>query len=56
MFSTGAPGGVALGKENAAELFLKPGDVVECGIEGVATLRTTIVAPPARDSGPISQR
>jgi 2-keto-4-pentenoate hydratase/2-oxohepta-3-ene-1,7-dioic acid hydratase in catechol pathway len=46
MFSTGAPGGVAVGKENAAELFLKPGDVVECGIEGVATLTTTIVAPP----------
>ena len=45
MFSTGAPGGVAVGKPNAAELFLKPGDVVECGIEGFATLRTTIVAP-----------
>ena len=30
MFSTGAPGGVAVGKPNAAELFLKPGDVVEC--------------------------
>jgi 5-carboxymethyl-2-hydroxymuconate isomerase/acylpyruvate hydrolase len=45
MFSTGAPGGVAVGKPNAAELFLKPGDVVECSIEGVATLRTHIVAP-----------
>jgi 5-carboxymethyl-2-hydroxymuconate isomerase/acylpyruvate hydrolase len=56
MFSTGAPGGVAVGQENAAELFLRPGDVVECGIEGVATLRTTIVAPPPRDAGPISQR
>jgi 5-carboxymethyl-2-hydroxymuconate isomerase/acylpyruvate hydrolase len=43
MFSTGAPGGVAVGKPNAAELFLKPGDVVECAIEGVATLRTRIV-------------
>jgi 5-carboxymethyl-2-hydroxymuconate isomerase/acylpyruvate hydrolase len=47
MFSTGAPGGVAVGKANAAELFLKPGDVVECSIEGVATLRTHIVAPGA---------
>jgi len=56
MFSTGAPGGVAVGKENAADLFLRPGDVVECAIEGLATLRTTIVAPPARDSGPISRR
>src|SRR6267143_5269191 len=45
MFSTGAPGGVAVGKPNAAELFLKPGDVVECSIEGVATLRTHIVSP-----------
>jgi len=43
MFSTGAPGGVAVGKPNAAELYLKPGDVVECSIEGIATLRTHIV-------------
>jgi 5-carboxymethyl-2-hydroxymuconate isomerase/acylpyruvate hydrolase len=43
MFSTGAPGGVAVGKPNAAALFLKPGDVVECTIEGIATLSTTIV-------------
>jgi 2-keto-4-pentenoate hydratase/2-oxohepta-3-ene-1,7-dioic acid hydratase in catechol pathway len=43
MFSTGAPGGVAVGKPNAAALFLKPGDVIECGIEGIATLRTHIV-------------
>jgi len=47
MFSTGAPGGVAVGQPNAAELFLKPGDVVECSIEGVATLRTYIVSPGA---------
>jgi 2-keto-4-pentenoate hydratase/2-oxohepta-3-ene-1,7-dioic acid hydratase in catechol pathway len=45
MFSTGAPGGVAVGKANAADLFLKPGDVVECEIEGIATLSTSIVAP-----------
>ena len=44
-FSTGAPGGVAVGKANAEALFLKPGDVVECSIEGVTTLKTTIVAP-----------
>jgi 5-carboxymethyl-2-hydroxymuconate isomerase/acylpyruvate hydrolase len=43
MFSTGAPGGVAVGKPNAVELFLKPGDVVECSIDGIATLRTYIV-------------
>jgi 5-carboxymethyl-2-hydroxymuconate isomerase/acylpyruvate hydrolase len=45
MFATGAPGGVAAGKPNAKDLYLKPGDVVECGIEGVTTLSTTIVAP-----------
>ena len=45
MFSTGAPGGVAVGKPNAESLFLKPGDVVECSIEGLTTLRTTIIAP-----------
>ncbi len=45
MFSTGAPGGVAVGKPNAEALYLKPGDMIECAIEGVATLRTYIVAP-----------
>ena len=46
MFSTGAPGGVAVGKPNAAELFLKPGDVVECAFENpVMVLRNRIVAP-----------
>jgi len=45
MFSTGAPGGVAVGKANAESLYLKAGDVVECAIEGLTTLRTTIVAP-----------
>jgi 2-keto-4-pentenoate hydratase/2-oxohepta-3-ene-1,7-dioic acid hydratase in catechol pathway len=48
MFSTGAPGGVAVGKPNAEELFLKPGDVVECAFEDPAmVLRTRIVAPGA---------
>jgi 2-keto-4-pentenoate hydratase/2-oxohepta-3-ene-1,7-dioic acid hydratase in catechol pathway len=46
MFSTGAPGGVAVGKPNAAELFLKPGDVVECAFEQPSmVLRNRIVAP-----------
>ena len=46
MFSTSAPGGVAVGKPNAAELFLKPGDVVECAFEKPAmVLRNRIVAP-----------
>ena len=45
MFSTGAPGGVAVGRVDAESLYLKAGDVVECSIEGLTTLRTTIVAP-----------
>jgi 2-keto-4-pentenoate hydratase/2-oxohepta-3-ene-1,7-dioic acid hydratase in catechol pathway len=46
MFSTGAPGGVAVGKPNAEELYLKPGDVVECAFEKPAmVLRNRIVAP-----------
>lgn len=45
LFSTGAPGGVAVGQSNASQLYLKPGDVIEIGIEGYATLRTHIVAP-----------
>ncbi len=45
MFSTGAPGGVAVGKPNAEDLFLKPGDVVECAFEQPAmVLRNRIVA------------
>lgn len=43
MFSTGAPGGVAVGKDNAEALYLKPGDVVECSIDGFSTLKTTII-------------
>jgi len=49
MFSTGAPGGVAVGKANAEALFLKPGDVVECAFEAPAmALRNRIVAPASR--------
>jgi 2-keto-4-pentenoate hydratase/2-oxohepta-3-ene-1,7-dioic acid hydratase in catechol pathway len=51
MFSTGAPGGVAVGKPNAEELFLKPGDIVECAFEKPAmTLRNRIV-----DSGRVTR-
>ena len=42
MFSTGVPGGIAA-RANA-DAYLKPGDVVECSIEGITTLRTTILA------------
>lgn len=50
MFSTGAPGGVAVGKPNAESLFLQPGDVVECTFENpVMVLRNRIVAPSSGD-------
>lgn len=45
IFATGAPGGVAVGQPNAAELYLKPGDVVDVAYEGIMRLRTRIIAP-----------
>ena len=43
LIAMGAPKGVAVGQPNAAELYLKPGDRMEIAIEGLMTLRTTIV-------------
>jgi 2-keto-4-pentenoate hydratase/2-oxohepta-3-ene-1,7-dioic acid hydratase in catechol pathway len=43
LFATGSAGGVAVGHANAAELFMKPGDLVEASLEGLVTLRTRIV-------------
>jgi 5-carboxymethyl-2-hydroxymuconate isomerase len=45
LIAMGAPKGVALGKPNAAELYLRPGDDMEIAIEGLMKLRTSIVAP-----------
>lgn len=45
LFATGGQGGIAAGLADADALYLKPGDVVECSIEGLTTLRTTIAAP-----------
>ena len=42
LIAMGAPKGVAVGQPNAAELYLKPGDRMEIGIEGLMSLRTTI--------------
>jgi 2-keto-4-pentenoate hydratase/2-oxohepta-3-ene-1,7-dioic acid hydratase in catechol pathway len=51
MFSTGAPGGVAVGKPDAESLFLKPGDVVECALEDpVMVLRNRIVSPAGAEA------
>jgi 2-keto-4-pentenoate hydratase/2-oxohepta-3-ene-1,7-dioic acid hydratase in catechol pathway len=55
--STGTVSGVAGFRENAAEMYLRPGDVVECEIERVGTLTNPVIswqdaygvpAPPLR--------
>ena len=40
IIATGTPAGVGMGFDPPK--FLKPGDVVECSIEGIGTLRTTV--------------
>ena len=57
IISTGTVSGVAGFSENAAELYLRPGDVVECEIERIGTLSNPVIsweqahgvpAPPLR--------
>lgn len=43
LIAMGAPKGVAVGQPNADELYLRPGDRMEIAIEGLMSLRTTIV-------------
>lgn len=45
VIATGAPRGTAIGHPNAAELYLKPGDVCVAGLEGLMQITTRIVAP-----------
>jgi 2-keto-4-pentenoate hydratase/2-oxohepta-3-ene-1,7-dioic acid hydratase in catechol pathway len=45
LIAMGAPAGVAVGQPNAAELYLRPGDVVEVAFEGLPPLRTRIIEP-----------
>jgi 2-keto-4-pentenoate hydratase/2-oxohepta-3-ene-1,7-dioic acid hydratase in catechol pathway len=42
VISTGTPEGVGMGKQ--PPLYLKAGDVVECGIDGIGQLRQRVVA------------
>lgn len=44
LIAMGAPSGVAVGQPNAAELYLRPGDDMVIGFEGIMSLRTRIVA------------
>jgi acylpyruvate hydrolase len=44
LIAMGATKGVAVGQPNAAELYLRPGDVMDIALEGLMTLRTRIVA------------
>lgn len=45
VFSTGSAGGVAVGQPNAADLYLKPGDLIEVACDRIGALRTHIVEP-----------
>jgi 2-keto-4-pentenoate hydratase/2-oxohepta-3-ene-1,7-dioic acid hydratase in catechol pathway len=51
VLSTGTVAGVAGFSEDAASLYLKPGDTVEAEIEGVGVLRNPVVAWSERDGG-----
>ena len=42
IISTGTPAGVGLGMN--PQVYLKPGDVIECGIEGLGTAKQKVVA------------
>jgi 2-keto-4-pentenoate hydratase/2-oxohepta-3-ene-1,7-dioic acid hydratase in catechol pathway len=44
ILSTGTVAGVAGFSEDAASLYLKPGDVVEAEIEGVGLLRNPVIS------------
>ena len=44
LVSTGTVSGVAGFRENAAEMYLRPGDVVECEIEKVGTLSNPVIS------------
>jgi len=50
LITTGTPEGQALGQQNAATLFLQPGDVLESEIEGVGTLRNKVIDDPVRQA------
>jgi 2-keto-4-pentenoate hydratase/2-oxohepta-3-ene-1,7-dioic acid hydratase in catechol pathway len=44
VLSTGTVSGVAGFRENAHEMYLRPGDVVECEIEHLGTLRNPVIS------------
>ena len=44
VLSTGTVAGVAGFSPDAASLYLKPGDVMECEIEGIGTLRNPVIS------------
>ena len=45
LVAMGAPRGVAVGQPNDYDLYLRPGDQMEIAIEGLMSLRNTIIAP-----------
>lgn len=47
LITTGSPPGTALFRKDPAPFWLKPGDVVECEIERIGTLRNEVTAAPS---------
>ena len=41
IIATGTPAGVGMGFDPPR--FLKPGDVVECSVEGIGTIKNTVL-------------
>ena len=56
VLSTGTVSGVAGFSEDAASLYLKPGDVMECEIERIGVLRNPVVSWQDAHAGPAPAR
>jgi 2-keto-4-pentenoate hydratase/2-oxohepta-3-ene-1,7-dioic acid hydratase in catechol pathway len=52
VLTTGTISGVAAVQPNPFDFYLRPGDVVEASIEGIGTLRNTVVAWNEAHAGP----
>jgi 2-keto-4-pentenoate hydratase/2-oxohepta-3-ene-1,7-dioic acid hydratase in catechol pathway len=52
VLTTGTISGVAAIQPNPFDFYLRPGDVVEASIEGIGTLRNTVVAWADAHDGP----
>jgi 2-keto-4-pentenoate hydratase/2-oxohepta-3-ene-1,7-dioic acid hydratase in catechol pathway len=53
--STGTVSGVAAFRPDAADYFLKPGDVMECEIENIGILRNPVISWEEAHGAPAPQ-